>query len=77
MKNWQPVDIIILIITIVVGFTISFSVMGYLFSNKIVPSESAELVAGVIGSLISIISIYVGSKLRIEKSTNQKTDNKG
>lgn len=67
MKDWKPIDIIILIITIVVGFTISFSVIRPLISDRILSAESAKLIAGIIGSLVSIISIYVGSKLKQEK----------
>ena len=63
-NNWQPIDIILLIITLIVGFSICFSIIKPTFSNAMLTAESSKLVAGIISSLVSIISIYVGSKLK-------------
>ncbi len=64
MRDWKPVDIIILIITLVVGAIITLSAIRPLFSDRALSPDAAKLVAGIIGSLVSIISIYVGSKLK-------------
>jgi hypothetical protein len=71
MKDWKPVDIVILIITVVVSFVISMSVIRPLLSDKPMSIESAKLVSSIVVSLISIISIYVGSKLKHGKSSEE------
>ena len=63
-KDWQPLDKIILIVTIIIGFTIVSSIIRPLITHRDVSAEGAKLISSILGSLISIVSIYVGSKLK-------------
>lgn len=64
MSKWQPVDFVVMAITV----TISALVMAVIASRFVAlePMEDAagERFAGMLGGLISIISLYVGSQLQ-------------
>ena len=58
--DWKPADIIVLIITVVVGLVLLLSVLKPFLNNAAaLPPESAKLVAGILASMIAIISIGV------------------
>lgn len=64
MNKWTPTDVIVLILAITVSL-ILLSIFGELMLNDIPLTETAaELVAGLVTSVITIISIYVGAKIQ-------------
>ena len=81
MKNWKPVDHIVLILTITVSVLIIFSaiivpllVNFYFEKNNIihVKAETVKLIFGAVTSFISIISMYIGAK--IQKMKNERSN---
>jgi hypothetical protein len=62
--NWQPVDIIALIL--VLGFTLMLmlAMLRPLFTEETLSVESASLIAGLLGSMLTIITIYIKDKLK-------------
>ena len=62
MKNWEPVDIGVLIIIAIVGVILIISIIRPFITDKTMSVDAAKLVAGIIGSLISIVSVWVGSR---------------
>ena len=67
MKNWSSSDIIMLILasTISIVLLIIFIVMA--LSTEPMPEQSVKLAAGLIASIISIISMYIGAKIQQNK----------
>ena len=67
MKNWKPSDIIMLILVSTVAFAITSIFIEAAFTDVPMSDHSAKLVAGLIGSIISIISMYIGAKIQQNK----------
>ena len=65
MKNWKPVDVIVVLITAIVGFILIYSALKT-SATKLSP-ESIKFVAGLLASMLTIVSIYVGGKIRNNK----------
>lgn len=67
MKKWEPYDIIVFIITIVIGFVLVFrEVRGMITDHEMSP-EAAKFIAHATGGLIAVVSLYIGSKLGNKK----------
>ena len=79
MKNWSPVDHIILIMVISVSGLVLFTatilplVINFYFADKeyiLMRSETVKLIFGVVTSFVSIISMYIGAKIQKRKDEN-------
>lgn len=64
MKNWQPHDIIILILTVTISILLMIVIIKPFITNNVMQPDSAKLLSAIITSIIAIISIYVGSKIK-------------
>jgi hypothetical protein len=67
MKNWSAVDIIILILVTIISLVLLLSVLLPFISGMPASDSTAKLIAGLIASIISIISMYVGAKIQKNK----------
>ena len=65
MKNWKPVDVIVLLLAFVVGFVLIHTALKT--SDTKLSPESIKFVAGLLASMLTIVSIYVGGKIRNNK----------
>lgn len=66
MKNSQPVDAVILILTGVVGIALIIAFVAPLITGNSVNEHNAKIIERLMTALITIISIYVGSKVKRE-----------
>lgn len=64
MEKWETIDIIVLIITIVVALILLIAMVKPLITGEELSTDSYKLIAGLMGSLIAIVSMYVGSKIQ-------------
>ena len=66
-NNWKPIDyMILLFVVFIISFMMVFIISRY---NKpdTVSERSGEIVENVLITILSIVTIYVGSKLKINK----------
>ena len=73
MRNWRPVEIAMLIITITVCTLATISVIGVAIMRSKgleVSNEQGQRVATVVASLIAIISVWVGSHFMSKRKSN-------
>jgi hypothetical protein len=59
----KPVDWVVMAMIFIVGFVVTMPLVTTMWTGDKDP-ESAELIAGLVASLIAIVSIYVGAKLK-------------
>ena len=64
MMTWKPVDLIVLILAASVSLILLGIVYRAIFDKIVLDEARAKLMAGMIGSLLAIISMYVGAKLK-------------
>ena len=67
MKNWGPSDVIMLILASTVSLVLLIIFVISALTTEPMPEQSAKLVAGLIASIISIISMYIGAKIQKNK----------
>ncbi len=61
MKNWQPVDVIVFALALVIALVLLSYAAGGWFLD---PSEhKAELIEDICQSALAVVALYVGSKL--------------
>jgi hypothetical protein len=60
----KPVDYVVMAIVAIVGFVVAMPMMESLFSERAYDHDAAKIIASLVTSMIAIISIYVGAKLR-------------
>lgn len=71
MKNWRPVDHIVLIITLTVStLLITGLVLSQIEDSKMLRSETVKLLFGTVSSFIAIISMYIGAKVQRNRDNN-------
>lgn len=66
----KAVDVAIIILTITISIVLLSSVLRPYFTGESMKESSAKLIATIISSIISIISMYVGAK--IQKNRDEK-----
>jgi len=74
IKNWKPLDLVVVAITITICGTVGLIVLKPLVTGVELSDDKAKLMATVIASLISIISMYVGAKLQANKDRQNDND---
>ena len=67
MKNWRPADIIMLILSITLSIILITIFVELAFSKEPLGDSQSKIVAGLIASIISIISMYIGGKINGRK----------
>ena len=69
-SKWEPVDFIICMLVVVICFTVIGSIALPLFRGTELPETKAKMVAGIVVSVVSIVSMYVGAKIQQKKRDN-------
>lgn len=64
MKDWQPVDVIILILVILISIILLLAITTPMLNLHGMKDNTSKLLAGVLGSIISVISMYIGAKIK-------------
>ena len=67
MKNWNSVDYVVLILTTIISLVLVITMIKPFVTGIAITDANAKLVAGLIASIISIISMYVGAKIQQNK----------
>ena len=67
MKNWNSVDVVVLILTIIISLVLIITLIRPFVTGVAITDGNSKLVAGLIASIISIISMYVGAKIQQNK----------
>jgi branched-subunit amino acid transport protein AzlD len=60
----KPVDWVVLLIAFCVVFVVSMTMLDFFITGVRNSPENSKLIAKLVASMIVIISIYVGSKLK-------------
>lgn len=61
--NWQPIDFIVLLLAVVlVIWVLAAAFIAY--SQGGFSSDKMKILAGILTAIISVISVYVGSKIK-------------
>lgn len=64
MKRWEPVDILVGLLVFALAFSlIVWEILPIITGEKATDIQS-KTAAGLISSLISIVSVYIGTKVR-------------
>ena len=64
MNQWKPADWIVMFLTIVIGAMLLLASMHSIIHGTELSEKKTEMLIGLIGSLVAIISIYIGSKIQ-------------
>ncbi len=64
MKDWNAVDWIVALLTGSVVFFLCTVIFTVAIEGRVLSDKRAALLAQIVTSLITIISIYVGGKIR-------------
>ena len=60
----KPVDWVVLSMAVTVCAVVFIQPLKYIVFGESISPETAKLVAGIITSMLAVISMYVGSKIR-------------
>ena len=60
----KPMDVIILILTILTAVVLIMALLQPLLYTEKLPTEVSKILANSLGSVISIISMYIGAKIQ-------------
>ncbi len=64
MKPWRPVDWIVVALVGILAYTTVVGSMVPFFDTTAMPESRSKLVANLLASVVSVISMYVGASLR-------------
>lgn len=62
--KWQPEDIIVGILALVVALFIIGAILNTMVMGQTMTEDRAKIISGVVTSAIAVISVYIGSKLK-------------
>ena len=65
--TWKPYDIIILILTITLSVILISIFIELALTDIAMTDTNAKIVGGILGSVISIISMYIGAQIQKRK----------
>jgi hypothetical protein len=60
----KPVDAIVAILAVIIGLVVVLPLLGVVIHSYEFDDGRAEVLAGLVSSLVAIVSVYVGSRLR-------------
>jgi LytS/YehU family sensor histidine kinase len=73
MRRWEPVDIIVAGLAIAVCTTVgSIAIAPYIELLHVMSESKAKLFVGVVSSLVSIISVYIGAMIQKKEDGKDK-----
>ena len=64
MKLWKPIDIVIVVLTVTICSCLFAALAKPMITGVDLSEGGSELVATMMASVISIVSMYVGAKLQ-------------
>ena len=64
MKNWSPVDWVVLILTIAISGTFMVTGIIPLLLQEPISDARSKILGGIATSIVSVVSVYVGAKLQ-------------
>lgn len=67
MIKWKPYDIIILILAITISIVLIVIFIVTVFNEIPIADTNAKIVGGLLASIISIISMYIGAQIQKRK----------
>jgi hypothetical protein len=70
--KWKPADVVVILLTLTVCFVMGNAALMPLWEFKEVDHEKQKLLAGLIGSVLSIVSMYIGAKIREKHDAKDK-----
>ena len=66
--RWQPVDIIVALLAMTVCVTVgSIAVVPFLDAHNTLSEGKAKMFVGIVSSLVSVISMYIGARIQRRK----------
>lgn len=68
MNKWMPADYIVTFLTLVIGTMLLLTSAKGVISGTEMSDQKTEMLIGLIGSLVAIISIYIGAKIQSNRS---------
>jgi hypothetical protein len=60
----KPVDWVVMFIALCVGIVVVMPLFSYVIAGEHMSEEGDKLIGGLVASMIAIISIYVGARLK-------------
>ena len=60
----KPVDIVVVMLVTTLCIIVLAAVVGPFFTGHPLTESNADRLTGIVGSLISIVSLYVGAKIQ-------------
>ena len=63
MDKWKPTDYIAVILTFVISFLLVLAVVSPVFTGRPLSDLAIKMISGVVGSIVSIVSMYVGANI--------------
>ena len=67
MKDWSPVAVIIMWLSIVVGLILLAGAIAPMVYKAPMTGEKAKMLEDLVKSVITIISVFVGAKMQQQK----------
>ncbi len=63
MSRWRPIDLMLMLMVATVCGIMFAAIVSSVVFNREMPEDRADLVGGVIASMISIVSMYIGASI--------------
>ena len=73
LKEWKPVDYIIVVITVTICTIMLTSVLYSVYAGIELSTGGLKLLHIILVSFVSIISMYVGARIQEKKDANKKS----
>jgi hypothetical protein len=67
MKNWHPVSVVVLILTVTIGVGMVYGMIMPLVSGKELGPDMQKTIDSIYNSVIAIITLYVGAMVQRNK----------
>jgi len=64
MGQWEPVDYIVAVLSVSIAVILIESVTITILTDRVLTPAKTEILSGIVGSVVSVISVYVGACLR-------------
>ena len=69
MKNWHPVSVVVMIMTICIGVGMVYGMVMPLVTGTELPPAMQKTIDGIYSSAIAIVTLYVGAMVQRNKET--------
>ena len=72
MNRWAPVDWIVLLLAVCIGFGLVLSAISPLVLGQPISEERSKIIGGAVVAVISVISVYVGARMRLPRDREDR-----